>query len=529
MWFAVAFALLTQHAVRVVRIERLINRAQPCTQSGWEIRLHDAATRLGTTKRVRLVMSDETRTPFTSGVIDPVIVLPRAAEQWDEALRRSVLLHEFAHVLRFDALTQLIVGVSRSLVWFNPLMWVAAQRMRAERERACDDRVLNAGVLPSTYAGHLLSVAATLSTEPDATPSLAMARTSQVELRLRAILLSRTPRTVPSGISYATMSLCAALVVAPIVSMKVGAPPPKDALGESIARAYVNTVPGTNVRSSPGLPRRVAHPAVLPAVTAVAKVAIDTAVCREPYQVRPHQSGYSPFADQLYTLARYGVGDGVPHLSADVNGIRSGGWRGSNCSGKFTFAGAIRFNSDFTDIASVAFDRSRRLPENGFAEIRSTVNGIEQMLVVYPDSRVFSVDGLTQPYDDNARIWLRNALIEVDRNTASGVDKRLAALLALGGAVAVLDEVDQMPRPYSRTVYYLMLISRAQLSADEIRRVLRTTVQTIPTDYSIRRILDAVIDRFSPLSPEIRDAIRDAAMSIQTSADRDRVLGRLTF
>jgi HEAT repeat protein len=73
--------------------------------------------------------------------------------------------------------------------WFNPIVWLAARRMRAERERACDDFVLAAGEKGPDYAAHLLDIAK-MAQHRRMSPvvGLAMARPSQLEGRLLAIL-----------------------------------------------------------------------------------------------------------------------------------------------------------------------------------------------------------------------------------------------------------------------------------------------------------------------------------------------------
>ena len=52
-------------------------------------------------------------------------------------------------VRRWDWLTQMLAHVVCCVYWFNPLVWYAAQRMRIEREQACDDLVLASGAKAS--------------------------------------------------------------------------------------------------------------------------------------------------------------------------------------------------------------------------------------------------------------------------------------------------------------------------------------------------------------------------------------------
>jgi hypothetical protein len=125
--------------------------------------------------------------PLTWGWLRPVILLPAEAAKWPSERRRIVLLHELAHAKRWDCLTQTVARVVCALYWINPLVWLAARRMCIERERACDDLVLNSGCRPSEYATHLVDIARAFRRAPQLA-GIAMARSPQLQGRIAAIV-----------------------------------------------------------------------------------------------------------------------------------------------------------------------------------------------------------------------------------------------------------------------------------------------------------------------------------------------------
>jgi beta-lactamase regulating signal transducer with metallopeptidase domain len=159
MWLCGAAAILLRLLVHVVRVWRITARANAdnCRE------IHELAAplieSLGIRKPVRIVMSDEMTMPFAWGEFNPVIIFPAAAKDWPVARKRSVLLHELAHIARGDYAIHVVVEIVQALYWPNPMVWLAARQKAAERERACDDFALREGTPSREYASHLLDIA----------------------------------------------------------------------------------------------------------------------------------------------------------------------------------------------------------------------------------------------------------------------------------------------------------------------------------------------------------------------------------
>ena len=125
---------------------------------------------------------------------------------------------------RFDCFTQSIALIACAAYWFNPLAWLAARRMRIERERACDDIVLLAGSSASDYATHLLAIARDFKRDRlTALAAVAMAQPGSLEGRLLAILDRKRCRTSVSYRSAALVTVALFGGLIPLAGVRLGA------------------------------------------------------------------------------------------------------------------------------------------------------------------------------------------------------------------------------------------------------------------------------------------------------------------
>ncbi len=97
--------------------------------------------------------------PGVFGILRPVLLLPKGiVDRLKPEQMRAILVHEMCHVHRRDNLTFALHMITQAVFWFHPLTWWIGARLIEERERACDEAVLEAGGEADVYAEGILNV-----------------------------------------------------------------------------------------------------------------------------------------------------------------------------------------------------------------------------------------------------------------------------------------------------------------------------------------------------------------------------------
>ena len=222
-WIAGAAAILGRMLLGLAAVQWMSRRLPDVDDAPWLDEAQALAWMLEI-GRVRFLRGAAGTMPMAWGIVRPSVVMPADADTWPAHRLRVVLLHELAHVKRRDCLTHMLAQLTCAVYWFNPLAWMAARRLRAERERACDDLVLAAGTRGSDYADQLLDIARVMTggrfPAVIGGASLAMAHRSQLEGRLIAILDPTVPRRGLTRARAAAAATVFALVAVPIASVQ---------------------------------------------------------------------------------------------------------------------------------------------------------------------------------------------------------------------------------------------------------------------------------------------------------------------
>ena len=111
-------------------------------------------------KKVKIGISSTIDTPITFGWIKPIILLPIAlVNQLSVKEIESIILHEWAHILRNDYLINIITSLVQLILFFNPFSYLLNKEISLQREIACDNYVMNASVEKLDYLNTLYKMA----------------------------------------------------------------------------------------------------------------------------------------------------------------------------------------------------------------------------------------------------------------------------------------------------------------------------------------------------------------------------------
>ncbi|MBA3273318.1 MAG: hypothetical protein H0T11_05535, partial [Chthoniobacterales bacterium] len=225
--WATGFAIaLLPLPIGALALRCLRRNSKPLRGAAWDDARDQAARALSVHRHVELLVTARRAMPMTWGIFRPKVLLPEESDEWSAQRRSAVLLHELAHVRRMDCLWQPVFHFICAAYWFHPLSWVARANAQNERERSCDDLVLTCGTKETEYAEQLLHVASKLRiTRLTGAAAIAMARPSQLEDRLLAILDAKRNRKALTWIGATLVVLVLSAVIVPIALLRAQASP----------------------------------------------------------------------------------------------------------------------------------------------------------------------------------------------------------------------------------------------------------------------------------------------------------------
>jgi beta-lactamase regulating signal transducer with metallopeptidase domain len=181
--------------------------------------------------------------PFVWGLFRGSIYLPADFVKIDNAeQQRGVLGHELSHVLRYDALVNLLQIIVQAIFWFHLFVWWANKKIRAEREKCCDEMAIaRLGAKAKDYSAAIVNILISEYESIRPVPSLAVAGpVKNIEERIKTML---RPGKIfykrPSLIAVTIALLLAVLIVPTAILLTAQAEEKSSMQKEDSAKASV--------------------------------------------------------------------------------------------------------------------------------------------------------------------------------------------------------------------------------------------------------------------------------------------------
>ena len=122
--------------------------------------LQQSLAELQRLRNVAIRVSEKVHAPTAVGLISPAVILPAwLLDELSGAELKQILLHEMAHLRRWDDWSNLVQKIVKALFFFHPAVWWIEQKLSLEREMACDEAVIAATANPRAYAQCLARLA----------------------------------------------------------------------------------------------------------------------------------------------------------------------------------------------------------------------------------------------------------------------------------------------------------------------------------------------------------------------------------
>ena len=177
--------------VKALRINRWLRRDRRTPEAQIQLELGELRNLLKTTARPKIWMLEGASHPFVWGWLRGDIYLPsRFAPTSTENVSRQILMHELAHIHRWDAAVNTLQIIAQAIFFFHPLIWWTNKKIRGEREK-CSDEITIAclNAQPKEYSSAIVDSLVTEYESQIPIPSLAIAGpVKNIEDRIKTMM-----------------------------------------------------------------------------------------------------------------------------------------------------------------------------------------------------------------------------------------------------------------------------------------------------------------------------------------------------
>lgn len=187
LWCLGSTAFAAVFALGLTGIWRLRRAADSSSAVEIQSRCDQLRAGLGISRRVAVAISRRVQAPLLVGIVRPLIILPVSAlNGMSPAMVEWIILHELAHVRRWDNVVIPLQRLIECLLFFHPCVWIASRWVDREREFCCDRYALAKNDADPVGYAHTLAALAGV-TGPSLVPASNMA-SHAVLRRIRRVL-----------------------------------------------------------------------------------------------------------------------------------------------------------------------------------------------------------------------------------------------------------------------------------------------------------------------------------------------------
>lgn len=205
-WLAGVGVLSFYYLANALRTQIWLQRRRIALPSEFARSIESFFAAHGVRRLPRVWLLERISQPFVWGLVRGSIYLP--ARLWHDhscsmailamvhglearaTFQTSLLGHELCHIVRLDAMVNSLQVIAQTIFWFHPCLWWANAKIRAEREKCCDEMTIaRLNTRPEEYGEAIVETLAAKYEQARPVPSLAVAgQIKNIEERITTML-----------------------------------------------------------------------------------------------------------------------------------------------------------------------------------------------------------------------------------------------------------------------------------------------------------------------------------------------------